>query len=110
MMMLFTTLLYLVLPASILASDAPCYFPDGSRAFNYTSCSSADVPSHCCSRESICLTNGFCISTVHTYTLTRATCTDSTWPSDVCKNPCSGSTPPPLVTNHHQTTIYIVPT
>lgn len=91
--MLFKTLFYLSLPVAILGSPT-CYYPDGSVAENYVSCSDGNQISHCCSKESMCLTNGYCMATVGTYSLTRATCTDPSWPSDTCKNPCNYGKPP----------------
>lgn len=90
-MMHLKTLLYLSLPTAVLASPT-CYYPDGSVAANYTSCASDDSVSHCCSKESICLTNGYCMAAVNTYSMTRGTCTDKSWPSDTCKNPCEYGT------------------
>ncbi|RJE24081.1 hypothetical protein PHISCL_03570 [Aspergillus sclerotialis] len=82
--MLFKKLLYFTLPASVFASP-PCYWPDGTLAKDYTSC--GEDTNQCCSKESICLTNGYCMSMVFSFNLSRATCKDRTWRT--CKNPCA---------------------
>lgn len=81
--MLFKKLFYLIVHAVAFA-NATCYWPNGAPAAGYTSC--GDDTSQCCSVESICLTNGYCISTVFSFNLSRATCKDKKWKS--CKNPC----------------------
>ncbi|RJE21873.1 hypothetical protein PHISCL_05791 [Aspergillus sclerotialis] len=85
--MFLKILLSLFLPAAI-CTNVPCYWPDGTLADKYTPC--GERTSHCCQEGTVCLTNGYCMSMIQPYTLTRATCVDRTWSSDTCKNPCDG--------------------
>ncbi|KAH8879919.1 hypothetical protein GQ53DRAFT_755549 [Thozetella sp. PMI_491] len=75
-------------------SSKTCFFPDGSVA-------AADVPctngtySHCCGTTGICLTNGFCMNSgSQPFTISRGSCTDSSWGSS-CPSRCHGSSDNP---------------
>ncbi|KAF3895017.1 hypothetical protein GTR04_7036 [Trichophyton interdigitale] len=88
-MLLSRKLFYLLLAAPVYAAR-DCYFPDGSLAVDDVPCFSGIRDTHCCSKSSICMTNGYCLVTSQPYTLARGTCTDKNWSSSSgCPDPCS---------------------
>ncbi|EEQ27438.1 conserved hypothetical protein [Microsporum canis CBS 113480] len=87
-MLLSRNFLYLVLTAPLCAGRA-CYFPDGSPASNDVPCFSGDRNTHCCSKSSICMTNGYCLESTQPYVLGRGSCTDKTWITSTKGSGCS---------------------
>lgn len=67
-----------------------CFYPNGSPANGDILCQDGNVSS-CCGPNSICLTNGLCLSVEQPFTLSRGSCTDSTWQSPQCPNVCKDS-------------------
>ena len=71
-----------------------CYFPNGAQTHDQPCNATAEV-SHCCSKSSICLDNGFCLNAGDTvpYTLSRGTCTDYSFLSPSCPQRCKDVSP-----------------
>ncbi|CAI7567462.1 unnamed protein product [Penicillium glandicola] len=87
------TLLPLSIFAYLVAADKECYFPNGDVAVDDVPCFSGDADSPCCSKNSICLSNGFCYGIPQPYTLSRGSCTNKDWPTDGgCDDKCSEAT------------------
>ncbi|KAI1341765.1 hypothetical protein F5Y15DRAFT_375208 [Xylariaceae sp. FL0016] len=87
------TVLRLVLPTLFssffwrVTLAQPCYFPNGNLANQHISCQDGGA-SACCDPQSVCLTNGFCMSFHQPYVLSRGSCTDQSWQSSTCPNQC----------------------
>ncbi|KAL4888130.1 hypothetical protein BDV59DRAFT_189233, partial [Aspergillus ambiguus] len=65
-----------------------CWYPDQkTEATLDTPCSTDGSTGACCGRDSICLSNGLCLSTTQPYTLSRGSCTDVYWGS-ACPSVC----------------------
>ncbi|KAJ5214051.1 hypothetical protein N7449_001220 [Penicillium cf. viridicatum] len=87
------SLLHLSIFASLVAASKQCYFPSGDVALDDVPCFSGDADSPCCSKDSICLSNGFCYGISQPYTLSRGSCTNKNWPADGgCDDKCSDAT------------------
>lgn len=90
---LIACLILSILACTVTARQ--CYYPDGSES-NDVACSDDDVV-QCCDKDSICLSNGYCLNTYpNAYSVARSSCTDSAWGSD-CPQQCIEVwlTPPP---------------
>lgn len=68
-------------------ADGQCYYPNGDKSFDDIPCYTDGRVSHCCGGNSICLTNGLCVSTNQPYHLSRGSCTDESW-GDSCPTTC----------------------
>ncbi|KAJ5229303.1 hypothetical protein N7489_010011 [Penicillium chrysogenum] len=87
------TLLHLLIFVYLVVADKTCYFPSGDVAIDDVPCFSGDADSPCCSKNSLCLTNGFCYGLSQPYTLSRGSCTNKNWPANgACDDKCSGAT------------------
>src|SRR5438876_2185174 len=86
----------LLLPLFPLSTTAQtCYYPDGSRARDYTYVPCVNgTHSTCCipSEGDVCLSNNICFYTTGDYPF-RGACTDSTWSSNACPQFCTGTNP-----------------
>ncbi|PWY82078.1 hypothetical protein BO70DRAFT_429164 [Aspergillus heteromorphus CBS 117.55] len=76
----------------LAVATATCYFPEGNVATDYMPCSDSG-DSFCCNEDSICLSNGLCISMHQPYVLGRGACTTKSWnDTSVCDDVCHGIT------------------
>ena len=72
-----------------------CFWPAGNPAPIDIPCNSTSSASHCCKKDSVCLSNGYCLNAgdVTPYLLSRGACTDGTWQSDSCPQKCADAVP-----------------
>ncbi|KAF2161881.1 hypothetical protein M409DRAFT_58662 [Zasmidium cellare ATCC 36951] len=72
-----------------LAQGRDCFYPDHSRAEDYTQCNAEATQSACCHISSACLSNGLCLSqTEFANRITRGACTDYTYSNPACPSQC----------------------
>lgn len=73
-----------------VAQGRQCFFPDHSRAANFTECNAEATQSSCCRDSEACLSNGYCLQTVGLANrITRGACTDSTFSNAACPQECT---------------------
>ena len=67
-----------------------CFYPSGKASPLDRVCNASAPVSHCCSSDSVCLTNGYCLNAGRTapYMLSRGTCTDPAFRSPLCPQQC----------------------
>ncbi|KAE8352227.1 hypothetical protein BDV28DRAFT_5593 [Aspergillus coremiiformis] len=84
----------LVLCEALVRGEGTCYYPDRvTVASADVPCFSGDAGSPCCSKNAICLSNGYCMSIIQPFGLSRGSCSDSQWSSaSGCKDVCSSVT------------------
>ncbi|KAJ5825009.1 hypothetical protein N7447_007349 [Penicillium robsamsonii] len=88
--MLLRILLHFSIFACLVVADKTCYFPSGDIAVDDVPCFSGDKDSPCCSKDSICLSNGFCYGKAQPFALSRGSCTNKYWPVEGgCNDVCS---------------------
>ena len=88
--MVARTLLHLFIFVHLVAADRTCYFPGGDVAIDDVPCFSGEADSPCCSKNSLCLSNGFCYGLSQPYALSRGSCTNKNWPANgACDDKCS---------------------
>ncbi|EME41182.1 hypothetical protein DOTSEDRAFT_55080 [Dothistroma septosporum NZE10] len=89
--LLFAALVLLSsVPTIQAATGAQCFFPDGSKAANYTACNAASTESACCKTDEACLSNGYCFQqTSYSNRISRGACTDSSFGSTACPQRCA---------------------
>lgn len=68
------------------AVSQTCYFPDGTTVSTDVACNNTAAASSCCLTGSFCLDNGLCFGGG---TVSRSSCTDSTWASEACSSYCT---------------------
>ncbi|KAJ5706716.1 hypothetical protein N7488_006517 [Penicillium malachiteum] len=68
-----------------------CYYSDSTKSSD-TPCYTDGRVSACCGEDSICLTNGLCLSLAQPYRLSRGSCTDYAWGSS-CPQYCTNAQP-----------------
>lgn len=87
-------LYFLVLCGTLVLGEETCYYPDRvTVASSDVPCFSSDSGSPCCSKNAICLNNGYCMSISQPFVLSRGSCSDSQWGSaSGCKDVCSSVT------------------
>ncbi|KAJ5427202.1 hypothetical protein N7465_002272 [Penicillium sp. CMV-2018d] len=91
--MVLRSLLHLSIFASLVAASKQCYFPSGDVALDDVPCFSGAADSPCCSKNSICLSNGLCYGISQPYSLSRGSCTNKDWPAGSgCDDKCSDAT------------------
>ncbi|EYE94299.1 uncharacterized protein EURHEDRAFT_458280 [Aspergillus ruber CBS 135680] len=62
-----------------MPGDKPCYNPDGTLSEDDVPCTS-DKNTHCCGKNSICLSNGYCLGAdAQPFGLSRGSCTNQNW-------------------------------
>ncbi|KAJ5373064.1 hypothetical protein N7517_005070 [Penicillium concentricum] len=82
--------LHLSIFACLVAADKTCYYPKGNIAVDDVPCFSGDKDSPCCSKDSICLSNGLCYGKAQPFVLSRGSCTNKDWPVEGgCDDKCS---------------------
>ncbi|KAI9929543.1 hypothetical protein ASPWEDRAFT_172801 [Aspergillus wentii DTO 134E9] len=84
--------LFALFVSAALAAGQTCYWPDKTVATGDVPCNSGTYSS-CCSPNSICLDNGYCMAIAQPFTLYRSSCTDSGW-GDSCPRQCYGTDSP----------------
>ncbi|OQE89388.1 hypothetical protein PENNAL_c0014G02924 [Penicillium nalgiovense] len=88
--MVLRTLLRLFIFVYLVAANKTCYFPGGDVAIDDVPCFPGDADSPCCSKSSLCLSNGFCYGLSQPYALSRGSCTNKNWPANgACDDKCS---------------------
>ena len=73
-----------------------CFYPFGAPNEVDQVCNASAPASHCCSPDSACLSNGYCLNAGRSkpYMLSRGTCTDHTWRSPLCPQRCNDISDP----------------
>ncbi|OQE42119.1 hypothetical protein PENCOP_c004G08054 [Penicillium coprophilum] len=86
-------LLHLSIFAYLVIAEKRCYYPSGNLAVDDVPCFSRDTDSPCCSKDSICLSNGLCYGMAQPFALSRGSCTNKDWPIEGgCDDKCSKAT------------------
>ncbi|KAG7006705.1 hypothetical protein G7Y79_00013g034770 [Physcia stellaris] len=75
-----------------VAAELQCYNPDGSANDQDSPCDPGAEVTHCCSSESICLSNKLCWQQTYA-NLNQGSCTDSKWESSECFQNSQGNGP-----------------
>ena len=75
-----------------VAAELQCYNPDGSANDQDSPCDPGAEVTHCCSSESICLSNKLCWQQTYA-NLNQGSCTDSKWESSECFQNSQGTGP-----------------
>ena len=89
----FTRLVLLALLAKRVVSETQCYFPDGNKAANFTTCNADATYAACCRPEDACLSNGYCLQQGSSLAnrIIRGACTDINFSNSACPSQCRDS-------------------
>ena len=89
----FTRLVLLALLAKRVVSETQCYFPDGNKAANFTTCNADATYAACCRPEDACLSNGYCLQQGSSLAnrIIRGACTDINFENSACPSQCRDS-------------------